>query len=702
MLFKLSVKNIKKSLKDYAIYFFTLVLGVAVFYVFNAIDSSTAMMNINSMQKEIIELLNMVLNWISVFVSFVLGFLIIYASQFLIKRRKKEFGIYMILGMGKKELSKILLIETLLIGIISLFVGLIVGVFASQFMSILVANMFETNMDKFVFSFSSASLMKTILYFAIIYLIVMFFNAFSVSKCKLIDLLNAAKQSEKIKVKNPIISIIIFIVSILMLGYAYYRVTAEGLNLDLGAFGIMILLGCIGSFLFFYSFSGLLLKLIQSSKRVYFKNLNMFVVRQLNSKVNTTVISMSIISIMLFLTICILSSGLSLKEMISKDLKEMTPVDINIAQVVNIDNADNPFASIDQYGNNDYSEKEFELSKNSIVTNLEYLGYDANANLKDVFEYKAYYANSITLRSTLGNNDEELKKVMKEDYLFLELDTREELMRLSDYNQLAEIYGIEQYTLKDNEYIILCDYDNMINLRNNGLKNKPVININGKEYLPKYDSCQPGYNQIANSHINGGIILLPDDAVNDDNACMVRLVANYNSSNQEEYDQIDSILIDGKGLNDDHLNELMYIRFSIRTKSALYAASVGLGAIATFIGIYLGIIFLVSSAAILALKELSDSSDNKERYTVLRKIGVDERMINKALFIQIGIFFLLPVLLAGVHSIFGIQFCIRILETMGSTGLLSSVVMTAAFITLIYGGYFLITYFCSRNIIRDK
>lgn len=702
MLFKLAIKNIKKSIKDYAIYFFTLVLGVAVFYVFNAIDSSTAMMNINSMQKEIIELLSSVLNWISVFVSFVLGFLIIYASQFLIKRRKKEFGIYMILGMGKKELSKILLIETLLIGIISLLVGLAVGVFASQFMSILVANMFETNMEKFVFSFSSDSLMKTILFFVIIYLIVMFFNAFSVSRCKLINLLNAAKQNEKVKVKNPIISIIIFIVSVFMLGYAYYRVTAKGLNIDLGVLGFMILLGCIGTFLFFYSFSGLLLKLIQSSKRTYFKNLNMFVVRQLNSKVNTTVISMSIISIMLFLTICILSSGLSLKEMLSKDLNELTPVDINISQVVNIDNASNPYVSIDQYGNNNYSEKDFELSKNSIVTNLEYLGYDTKANLKDVFEYKSYSSDSITLRSTLGNDEEEIKKVMKEDYLFLDLDSREELMRISDYNQLAEIYGIEQYTLKDNEYIILCDYDNMIMLRNEGLKNKPMININGKEYLSKYDSCQPGYNQIANSHINGGIILLPDDAVNDSNACVARLAANYNSSNQKEYDQIDSILVEGKGIDDERLNELVNIRFSVITKSALYAASVGLGAIATFIGIYLGIIFLVSSAAILALKELSDSSDNKERYTVLRKIGVDERMINKALFIQIGIFFLLPVLLAGIHSIFGIQFCIRILESIGKTGLLSSILMTAAFILLIYGGYFLLTYFCSRNIIREN
>lgn len=121
----------------------------------------------------------------------------------------------------------------------------------------------------------------------------------------------------------------------------------------------------------------------------------------------------------------------------------------------------------------------------------------------------------------------------------------------------------------------------------------------------------------------------------------------------------------------------------------------------TFIGLYLGVIFLISCAAILALRELSESSDNKVRYQMLRRFGADERMINGALFKTIAIFFLFPLLLAIIHSIFGIMFCNIILSTFGSEQLLPSIIMTAIFLVCIYGGYFLVTYLCSKNVIKE-
>ena len=232
MLFKLSIKNIKKSFKDYAIYFFTLILGVAIFYVFNALDSQTVMLDVSKSTHDLIDLMNQVLSGVSVFVSFILGFLIIYASRFLMKRRKQEFGIYMTLGMSKGKISKILLMETLLIGLVSLGAGLILGICLSQLMSVLVANMFEADMTKFTFTFSSSSMIKTCIYFGIMYLLVMIFNTFSVSKCKLIDLLNAKKKSETVKLKNPILCVVVFIIAVAMLSYAYYNVTVGVNNLQ--------------------------------------------------------------------------------------------------------------------------------------------------------------------------------------------------------------------------------------------------------------------------------------------------------------------------------------------------------------------------------------------------------------------------------------------------------------------------------------
>ena len=200
--FKISLKNIKKSFKDYAIYFFTLILGVAIFYVFNAIDSQTVLMNVTSSTREIIKLMTSMLSGVSVFVAFILGFLIIYASRFLMKRRHKEFGIYLTLGMSKRKISMILFFETMIIGLISLIVGLILGAGLSQLMSILVANMFEADMTNYEFIFSTDACIKTLIYFGIMYLIVMIFNTINVSRCKLIDLLDASKKSEKIKLKN--------------------------------------------------------------------------------------------------------------------------------------------------------------------------------------------------------------------------------------------------------------------------------------------------------------------------------------------------------------------------------------------------------------------------------------------------------------------------------------------------------------------
>ena len=225
MLFKLSIKNIQKSIKDYAIYFLTLVLGVAIFYVFNSIESQTVMMKVSSNTLEIINIMNQLLSSVSVFISFILGFLIIYASRFLIKRRNKEFGIYLTLGMSKRKISLILFFETLIIGILSLGVGLLIGFFLSELMSLLVANLFEADMTNFRFIFSSSAALKCLIYFGIMYLIVMIFNTISVSKCKLIDLINSSKKTEKIKLKNPILCVIIFIIACVMLIYSYYSVT---------------------------------------------------------------------------------------------------------------------------------------------------------------------------------------------------------------------------------------------------------------------------------------------------------------------------------------------------------------------------------------------------------------------------------------------------------------------------------------------
>lgn len=680
MLCRLSLKNIKKSFKDYAIYFFTLILGVAIFYVFNSIDSQTIMMDVTSNTREIIKLMTNMLSGVSVFVSFILGFLIIYASRFLMKRRNKEFGIYLTLGMSKRKISMILFFETLFIGIISLVVGLLLGVILSQFMSLLVANMFDANMTRFAFIFSGSACTKTIIYFAIMYLIVMIFNTINISKCKLIDLLHGSKKSEKVKLKNPYLCIVIFIVSICTLGYAYYLVTGGFANLDTAdKIFKPIILGVVSTFFIFWSLSGLILKIVMSMKKLYYKGLNSFTLRQISSKINTTVFSMTIICLMLFITICVLSASLTLKNSMQANINELSPADIQLTKRMNLDESE-------------YRVEEVSNSKLGVIDTLKKLDFNINDYLKESVEVNIYQTDDLTLNHTLGSLLEDIKS----QYKFLRYDSKEDIMKLSDYNKIAKLYGNKKLSLNEDEYIIVADFKSMVDVRNIALKNGEKISVFNHTLTPKYSKCQDGFLELSAQHINSGLIIVPDDIVLEEYKTYNVITANYNADSKEEKIRIENKIL--KKVND----EKNYILLSKNTKLDILEASIGLGALVTFIGLYLGIIFLIASAAILALKELSESSDNKERFSMLRKIGTDEKMINKALFRQILIFFMFPLLLAIIHSIFGIMFSVKILEIFGTDELLPSIIMTALFLIIIYGGYFLITYFASKNIIREK
>lgn len=670
MLFKLSFKNIQKSFKDYTIYFFTLILGIAIFYVFNALDSQTVLLDVTSSSYEIIQIMIDALSAISVFVSFILGFLIIYASSFLIKRRSKEFGIYLTLGMSKRKISSLLFFETLTIGIFSLIVGMILGIIASQFMSLFVANMFEANMTKFQFVFSKSACIKTIIYFSIMYLLVMIFNTVSISKYKLIDLLHSHQKSQQIKLKNPWLCTIIFIISCLVLGYAYYLVTGGVQNFNfINELYLPILLGVIATFFIFWSLSGLLLRIFTSIKKIYFKNLNSFILRQFSSKINTTVFSMTVICLMLFVTICILSSSLSLKNASIKNIETLAPVDI---QLYKYNTSSKPDANV------------------AIKENLKQMDFDYHKYFKDTVEY-AIYTTNITVKDTLGTSYEKIAQ----NYPKLLYQNQESFISLSDYNNLAKVFNLKTFNLDDNEYILIADFDGWIDIRNAGLKANTPLSIGGKQYYPKYQECQNGFIDISSGHVNYGIFIVPDQTISHLTKEKSYLVANYNTKSKDEKREIEQILIDkSQQLKDTTLNA--------STKISIYEASLGLGSLVTFIGLYLGIIFLISSAAILALKELSEASDNKERYNMLKKLGADQKMLNKALFRQIAIFFMFPLILAIIHSIFGIMFSNYILSNFGNEKLLDSILMTALFIIGIYGGYFIITYQCSKHIIFDK
>ncbi len=564
-------------------------------------------------------------------------------------------------------------------------------------MSILVSKLFEADMSEFHFVFSSDSCIKTCIYFAIMYLAVMIFNTITISRYKLINLINAYKKNETVKMKNPFLAILVFILGSSILGFAYWKVTGEVNKMNtVKKLLPPILMGIIGTVLVFWSLSGFIITVAQKMKKFYLKDTNMFVLRQINNKINTMVISMSVICLMLFMTISILSSSLALRNTMQRELVEMTPVDLNLYKTANL-----PESYISYGIERKPTEQQREDSRHPIKETLINNGLDMNV-LKDIIEIEVYANDDLTWKTFFGDKYPEIKEM----YPGLQYDKAEEIVKISEYNKLARQYGIQEYKLNEDEYIVLCDFDSQTELRNKVLseENNP-LKIAGKEYKSKYHECQEGFITMSTSHTNTGIILVPDSCpLKEDMKEMYLLSANYNAETDEEKQEIEKLFAGNenssnliKSLNDNG------IEIDGFTKISLVEASVGIATIVTFIAIYLGIIFLIASSAILALKQLTESSDNKQRYTILRKIGCDEKMINKSLFRQIGIFFGMPLVLAIIHSIFGIQFAIKILSGLASKDdLLPSVICTVIIICIIYGSYFTATYFGGKNIIKEE
>ena len=724
MLFKLSFRNITRSVKDYAIYFFTLVLGVTLFYVFNSVGSQAAVLELNNAKKLIVELLSKILSGMSILVVAILGALIIYASRFLIKRRNKEFAIYLTLGMSKRKISRLLFFETLMIGIISLAVGLLVGIGASQLISILIGRLFEADMSKFQFVFSEKAFFDTILYFGLIYLVVIVFNTIIVGRLKIIDLLHGSKKSEKAFLKNPLLRAIVFVLSSFGLSYAYWWVTNDKVSMMDRINNLLwpVAIGVITTFLLFWSFSGLIMEILTRSKRFYYRGLNSFIFRQVSSKINTAVVSMSLISLLLFLTISILSLCFSINESMKKELAYNTPADafIELTDYNAVFGPNGPgygpsVDSSDQDWNSQVKESQKYMQK-SIYQKLVEKDEDIAKSIKEHLEVNVYADHTLTFKQAL--QAEYLTGLVGE---FMS-KTAVPILRVSDYNKIAKLYHREEVSLADNQYQILADYKPMSDSIDKSLASGFQINYRGQTLSPVAKKHLEGFVTSSGMKSNTGILIVPDKIASGQTIGSRVLLVNYNTSADHTAQQIDNDIrrvYDLGNLSievhttDEALQKTKEkskaeeqrpsgVSFSYMTKILIYTSSIGLQAIATFVGFYLGIIFLISSAAILALKQLSESSDNIEKYAALRRLGASNKMLNHALFIQIAIFFVFPLLVGILHSVFGIKFASSIIEVFGSGGLLASIPITASMLILIYGGYFLLTYLSSKRIISEK
>lgn len=683
MLTKIAIKNVKRSFKDYIVYFLTLMLSVSIFFVFNSIDSPSPALAISDSQRQLIDIFGKAISGLSIFISIVLGFLIVYANGFMIKRRKKEFGTYLLLGMSKKKVSLILTIETLIVGLSSLAAGLIVGTFASQFMTNLIAKQLEISLDKFLFTFSFSTCIETTISFGIIFLAVMVFNIFSLSRCKLINLLYASKFNQKLKIKKLWLTVTLFIISIIMLGTSYYTIlntpdnVLDSYDKGLKIVSICIISICIGIFLLFMSLSELLLKISQKNKKLYYKNLNIFNFKQINSKINSTHLSMTIVSLLMIVALITMPIINMYSDIVNKETDALYPADVYIS-ACSLDNSE---------GNIGIQDPEETLREKGV--NIE--------ELNSLFSHKTEYTYANVNCLTETDSNPYLEEFGKSS---LNIST---YIKETDYNKVVNDLNIgNEVHLNDNEFSIAINTSNIKNIDHN-------IDI-----LVKYSKFKLEQTAKENIKFKSLENLSTNPMLN--NSAFVIVSDNFAAKNLEYYsptiigylkpDKKDSNLKLEEVLSKGNIklqhpesfqldNHECFIEVSSRISHLSENKIIMFFVIA--IGAYIGIIFLLAGVTVLAIQQLSEASDNNKRYLLLKKLGVSNSSIRKAVLFQVSTYFLIPLVVAIINAIFGILKFNNMLHNYNFSVEAATAILPFVALILIYLAYFLVTYFgCER------
>ena len=663
MFYNLALKNVLRSLKDYTIYFLTLSFGVCIFYVFNSMDSQQVMLDFTSQQSSMVSFMLRTVEIVSIIVAVVLAGLILYANNFLLRRRKKEFGLYLMMGVQRGRIALMLLVETLIIGVLSLIAGLALGLLLSQMLSVVASKLYHVEVVNYHFVISVSSLLKTMQNFAVIFLVVGLLNMVSISKAKLIELLQANRRNEGTFIMRHLwISVLLFLLSVALLGGAYAWICKVKLySVDLSLL-LIIVMGCVGTLLFFLSLSGFLLKGAQLWKGFYYRHLNMFVLRQLTSKLGTTFGSMAMVCLMLFLTIGAMGSALGMNGAIADNFRRSAPFDATIR------------------------------AEGDILADIETLG--AQDLLKKAYQYPIYRTDTRfdTLTTPYARY---LPEYRVADYA----QTGQSFLAVSleDYNECMRHAGLPELDLPDGQFAVYTTFTPLMQMFEAAQKDGAGLTVAGTPLVTGKIVNQPM--RTEGSLSVEALLIVPGKLLMNYPAQAYTLVLDYPEGMTDEVGdaRVQELTRQISVLHSDEDYGTYW-----ETRNDLYASNVGSYGTIMFIGIYIALVFLVASAAVLAIQQLSQSSDDQERYRLLRRIGTDEKMISSAITRQIALYFGMPLALAIVHSCVGLYVVFDTLTSLGKFNLFSTVLYIAFFIVVIYGGYFLATCWGAQHIVRER
>lgn len=657
MLINLACKNVGKGYRDYGVYFFTLSFGVCIFYLFNSISVHQDVLANRTGMKEAMEWLDTALYVSSLLVAVIMGLLIVYANSYFMRKRKKELGVYMTLGMNKVRISIVYVLETSFVACLALISGLFLGIFFSQFLAFFTARIFDTSIIEYHLLISIEAIIHSLVIFGLIFILVVFCNVFFISRYQLVDFLYGERKNRKLRFRKPWQSIVFFAASVTMIISAYIIILQNSFHSFRWTFGCSTLLGGLGTLLFFYSISGILTLFLEKREKWFFKDLNMFLCRQVSNNVNGSFVLLSIISAVLYITMSIFLLGYSIQNVLSTEMKETICYDMSF------------YESVDD--GQILNEKKVE----QFLEDCPYTGkYES---------HHIYYVKGQTYEDFKHLPAQKIKKLKDTPLLFL---------KESDFNKIRSIQGLSPIRLHDGQYTLVSNDVIMKKLIRNIIENgseykmrDKLLESNGQSYQMNVDNADYEYFYM----------VLKDDQIAE--AKSYFHVINANAKSEKVRKQFEDA--------EDSQSKEPYAKrgysYSISRTDAVIGA-VSTKVVISYVAIYLGVVLLITCGVILAVKQLSETMDNKYRYQLLRKLGVEERIIFRTMRKQISCFFAGPVIIGAMHTMILVWVANNQLHLFGYMGVGKSLLVTLFFVIMIYGTYYGLAYLGGKNIIGKR
>ena len=716
MLFKLAWGNVRRSFRDFAIYFVTLALGVAVFYAFNTISDQADFLSLES-TSQMLRGLSGILSGVTIFLAAVLGFLMVYANNYLVRRRKRELGLYQVLGMRPSQVARVLTLETLLASVASFVAGIVVGLVLSQLLVFVTAALFQDHVTYFAFRFSPDAFALTLGCFVVIFVLMLVMNLLTLRRSKLIDLMGAGRINESIKVRSVPLMAAVFIVGLALIVWSYVRLLTNGLPVTdptpdaTRQFVITTAMVIVGTLLFFYAVSGFLLKAAQVARRFYWRDLNAFTMRELNAKINTTSISMAVISMVLFLAITSATGGLSICTTLMNSMDAHTPYDASISSIYYSPDVV-PAGTVNPEGKPEAAPAEpVDLAKAVAAQGVDLSGVAGGMAQVDLYSAEGIVEpGMLTVAWMARESGASLVGQSASDMTGGESGyddgTPALLMGQTQYNELRALQGLDPIDLGEDGCMLSSDNGESVSDFYRAVAQadvRPVVagrelHFVGEGVVAGQEACFV----TSPMGMNGGTLIVPDDIAEQGQLYGSYLDIMYADGVSE--DQGDAVvdeveadyslrLYNDEGVDVGRLNEAM-------SRADAYQATNSTTGLVSYLAIYIGFVLVIACAAILAIQQLSGASDASGRYRLLGELGCPDRLMYRALLRQTLLYFVAPLLVALAHSVVALNVVTEVVALFGNMDITTPALMSGGLFVLVYGGYLLVTYRVSRGVVR--